>query len=124
LLGSFGLLTLLLAAVGVGGVMAQMVEQRRRDIGIRIALGALASDVRRLVLTQTLRLTFAGIAVGLLGAALAANVLRSLLFGISALDPATFIVVVILLSLVALSAAYTPASRAAKLDPMATLRSE
>ena len=124
LLGSFGLLTLLLAAVGVGGVMAQMVEQRRRDIGIRIALGALASDVRRLVLTQTLRLTFAGIAVGLLGAALAANVLRSLLFGISALDPATFIVVVILLSLVALSAAYIPASRAAKLDPMATLRSE
>lgn len=124
LLGSFGLLTLLIAAVGVGGVMAQMVEQRRRDIGIRIALGALASDVRRLVLTQTLRLTFAGIAVGLLGAALAANVLRSLLFGISALDPATFIVVVILLSLVALSAAYIPASRAAKLDPMATLRSE
>jgi predicted permease len=124
LLGSFGLLTLLLAAVGVGGVMAQMVEQRRRDIGIRIALGALASDVRRLILTQTLRLTFAGIAVGLLAAALAANVLRSLLFGISALDPATFAAVVVLLSGVALSAAYIPANRAAKLDPMDTLRSE
>jgi ABC-type antimicrobial peptide transport system permease subunit len=114
----------LLAAVGVGGVMAQMVEQRRRDIGIRIALGALASDVRRLILTQTLRLTFAGIAVGLLAAALAANVLRSLLFGISALDPATFAAVVVLLSGVALSAAYIPANRAAKLDPMDTLRSE
>ncbi len=124
LLGSFGLLALLLAAVGVGGVMAQMVEQRRHDIGIRIAVGALASDVRRLVLAQTLRLTFAGIAVGILAAALAANVLRSQLYSVSVLDPATFAAVVILLSLVALSAAYLPANRAAKLDPMTILRSE
>jgi putative ABC transport system permease protein len=124
LLGSFGLLTLLLAAIGVGGVMGQMVEQRRRDIGIRMALGARSSDVQHLVLAHALRLTLAGLTVGLLAAAAVAHVLRSLLFGISALDPATFAAVVVLLSLVALLAAYVPAHRAAKLDPIVTLRCE
>lgn len=124
LLGSFGLLTLLLAAIGVGGLMGQMVEQRRKDIGIRMALGAVASDVRRLVLTQAMRLTSAGIAIGLLAAGGVAHLFRSLLFGISALDPATFAAVVLLLSLVALLAAYVPAHRASKLDPITTLRSE
>jgi predicted permease len=124
LLASLGFLTLLLAAIGVGGVMGQMVEQRRRDIGIRMALGALASDVRRLVLGHALRLTLAGMLVGLSGAALVAHVLRGFLFGVSALDPFTFGAVVVLLPVVAMFGAYLPAHRAARLDPMDALRSE
>jgi predicted permease len=124
LLGSFGILTLLLSAIGVSGVMAQMVEQRRHDIGIRMALGAMASDVRRLVLKHALKLTFYGFAGGLLGAAAAARLLRSFLFGVSALDPVTFTAVSVLLAVVALLAAYVPARRAANLDPILTLRSE
>jgi predicted permease len=124
LVGGFGLLTLLLAAIGVGGVMSQMVEQRRRDIGIRMALGAAASDVQRLVLAQALRLTSAGITIGLVAAGVVAHLLRTLLFGISALDPATFAAVVVLLSFVALLAAYVPAHRAAKVDPIAVLHCE
>jgi len=124
LLASLGFLTLVLATIGVGGVMGQMVEQRRQDIGIRMALGALASDVQRLVLGHAMRLTLAGMFVGLLGAAALANVLRSFLFGVSVLDPATFAVVIVLLPIVALLGAYLPALRAAKLDPMDALRSE
>ena len=124
LLGSFGLLTLLLAAIGVGGVMGQTVEQRRRDIGIRMAVGAVPSDIRRLVLGHALRVTSAGIAVGLFAAVAVAHVLRSFLFGISALDPVTFVAVVVLLFLVALLAAHVPARRAARVDPIATLRCE
>jgi predicted permease len=124
LLGCFGMLTLLLSAIGVSGVMAQMVEQRRRDIGIRMALGAMASDVRRLVLRQALKLTLYGFTGGLLGAAAVARLLRSFLFGVSALDPVTFAAVSVLLAVVALLAAYIPAHRAANLDPILTLRSE
>jgi predicted permease len=124
LLGSFGALTLLLSAIGVGGVMGQMVEQRRRDIGIRMALGAMVSDVRQLVLGQALKLTFYGIAGGLLGAAVVTRLLRSFLFGISALDPVTFGGVIVLLCAVALLAAYVPTQRAAKLDPIVILRCE
>jgi len=124
LLGSFGFLTLLLSAIGVSGVMSQMVEQRRRDIGIRMALGALASDVHRLVLRHALKVVLGGIAGGLLAATAVAHLLRSFLFGISALDPVTFGAVIVLLSVVALLAAFVPASRAAKLDPMVTLRSD
>ena len=123
LLASLGFLTLVLATIGVGGVMGQMVEQRRRDIGIRMALGALASDVRRLVLGQAMRLTLAGMIVGLLGAAALSNVLRSFLFGVSVLDPITFACVIVLLPIAALLGAYLPALRAAKLDPMDALRS-
>jgi predicted permease len=124
LLGCFGVLTLLLSAIGVSGVMAQMVEQRRRDIGIRMALGAVASDVRRLVLSHALQLTLYGFIAGLLGAAAVARLLRTFLFGVSALDPVTFAAVSILLAVVALLAAYIPAQRAANLDPILTLRSE
>ena len=124
LLATLGSLTLLLAAVGVGGVMGQMVEQRRQEIGIRMALGALASDIRRFMLGHAMRLTFAGTSVGLVAAAAVARVLRSFLFGVSVLDPVTFAAVIVLLALVALLAAYLPAHRAAKLDPIVTLRSE
>jgi predicted permease len=124
LLGGFGLLTLLLAAIGVSGVMGQMVEQHRQGIGIRMALGAQASDVRRLVLGQALRLTIVGIIVGLAGAAAVARLLSGFLFGISPADPITFAAVVVLLFVVALLAAYVPAHRAARLEPLTILRCE
>ena len=124
LLAGFGGLTLLLAAIGVGGVMGQMVEQRRRDIGVRMALGAMASDIRRMVLRQTLKLAVCGIAAGLLGAAAVARLLRGFLFGMSALDPMTFAAVIVLLCLVALAAGLVPAMRAASINPIETLRME
>ena len=124
LLGSFGLLTLFLASIGVGGVMGQMVEQRRRDMGIRIAVGALPSDIQRLVLSHAVRVTLAGVTVGLLSAVAVVRLLRSFLFGISALDPLTFAAVIALLALVALLAAYVPARRAATVDPIVALHHE
>jgi predicted permease len=123
-LGAFGGLTVLLAAIGVAGVTGQMVEQRRRDIGIRMALGALRSDVHGLVLKHALRLAGWGIAGGLLAAAGVARLLRSFLFGISALDPRMFGGVVVLLAGVAMIAAYLPARWAGRLDPMVVLREE
>lgn len=124
LLGGFGLLTLILAAIGVGGVMGQMVAQRRRDIGIRMALGAAKADVLGLILRRALLLTAAGIAAGIVCAVAIARLLRSFLYGVSVLDPAVFGTVVLLLTLVALAAAFIPALRASKVDPMVTLRCE
>jgi predicted permease len=124
LLGGFGVLTMLLSGVGVGGVMGQMVEQRRRDIGIRMALGALAADVRGLVLGQALKLAVVGVVGGLAGAVVVTRLLRSFLFGISAADPVTFVGVTVLLFLVAIVGAYVPMRRAAKMDPMMVLRSQ
>lgn len=124
LLGSFGLLTLFVAAIGVAGVMGQMVEQRRRDIGIRVALGALATDIRKLVLRHALKMTAIGVTTGLVGAFVAARLLRSFLFGVSALDPVTFAAVPVLLFGLAFLASFIPARRASRLDPIETLRSE
>src|SRR6266480_3142446 len=114
-------MTLFLAAIGVGGVMGQMVEQRRRDIGIRIAVGARPSDIQRLVLSHAFRVTLAGGIVGSLAAGAVARLLRSFLFGISALDPLTFAAVI---ALVAHLAAYVPARRAATVDPIVALHHE
>ena len=124
LLGSFGILTLLLAAIGIGGVMGQMVEQRRRELGIRIALGAEQSDIRRLILRRCLILTMGGIAAGIAGAVAITRVLKSFLYGISGADPVIFAAVVALLCAIGLLAAYIPARRAASIDPMLTLRCE
>lgn len=123
-LAGFALLTLLLAVVGVYGVMTQLVEQRRREIGIRIALGAMSSAVLGLIVRRGLLLVGVGVAAGLAGAMAAARMLRGLLYGVSSYDPLTFAAVVVILSAVAMAASYFPARRAAGIDPSVTLRSE
>jgi ABC-type antimicrobial peptide transport system permease subunit len=124
LLGIFGLLALLLASIGVYGVLAYTVASRTREIGVRMALGAQRRDVLRLVVRQGLALTLAGMLAGL-GLALAATQsLSSLLYGVSASDPATFVAVSALLTAMALLASYLPARRASKADPIIALRYE
>ena len=124
LFSAFAGLAVFLAAVGVYGVLSFAVAQRKGEIGIRMALGASASDVSRLILTQGMKPAFAGIFVGLIGASIAAQVLRSLLFGVAPSDPVTFTIVPLLLAAVAALASYVPAWRAARIDPTVTLRAE
>lgn len=122
--GSFGLLALLLAAVGIYGVVAYTTRQRIHEIGIRIALGARKGDVFRQVLGQGLRLTVAGLVVGVAVSLVATRFLRGLLFGVGAADWLTFATVAVLLCVVALAACYVPARRAASIEPMQALRTE
>jgi predicted permease len=122
--GSFGLLALVLAAVGIYGVVAYTTRQRTHEIGIRMALGASKGDVFRQVLGQGLRLTVAGLAVGLAVSLVITRFLRGMLFGIGTADWLTFATVAVALCLVALLACFVPARRAASVDPMQALRTE
>jgi predicted permease len=123
-LGVFGLVALLLSAVGVYGITSYAVAQRTHEIGIRLALGAQLGDVLRLVLNHGLKLTIIGAAIGLFGAYLATRAITSVLYGVSATDPLTFGVVSLLLVGVALIACYVPARRATKVEPLVALRNE
>ncbi|MGH9854812.1 MAG: FtsX-like permease family protein, partial [Blastocatellia bacterium] len=119
-----GALALFLSMLGLYGVLAFAVGERRREIGIRMALGAERSDVLRLVVAQGLRLTLVGVGIGLLAAYATTRMVKSLLYGVSATDPLTFVVIALLLALVALAACWIPARRATKVDPMIALKCE
>jgi putative ABC transport system permease protein len=124
LLTLFAALALTLAVLGVYAVMAYSVAQRTREFGVRMALGAAAPDVIRLVFANGLRLVAAGLVIGVLGSLLASRLMSALLFGVSATDPGTFAAVAVIQAAVAAVALYLPARRASRLHPAIALRSE
>ncbi len=124
MLGIFAALALTLAAVGIYGVLAYAVAQRRGEIGVRISLGARGVDVLRLVVGQGMKLALIGLTLGLLGALAVTRLIDSLLFDVTATDPTTFAFVAVMLTLVALAACTVPAWRASRVDPVIALRAE
>jgi putative ABC transport system permease protein len=124
LLGAFAALALLLAGVGIYGVVSYTVTQATHDIGVRMALGADARTVLAAVLKNAMGMAAVGIALGAAGAVAATRVMKDLLFGVSATDPLTFGAVALMLAAVTLLASYIPALRAARVDPMVALRCE
>jgi putative ABC transport system permease protein len=124
LLASFALLALLLAAVGLYGTLAYAVDQRTREIGIRMAIGAQPREVLRMIVARGLRLAVTGTAIGLAGALAVSRLLRGMLFGVSATDPVTFVSVAAVMIVVAVAACWVPARRAMRVDPIVALRYE
>ena len=124
LLAIFGALALLIAGAGIGGIMALAVSQRVKEIGVRMTLGAQPSAILRMILSQSLLLAAAGVAIGALGALALTGLFRSLLFQVAPTDPMTFIVVALVLIACALLASFLPARRAASIDPIVALRNE
>ncbi len=121
-LGAFGLLALVLAAIGLYGVMAYLVTQRTQEIGVRMALGASAGDVRRMVVRQGMTLAVTGIVVGVLAGLALGRAASGLLYNVGAVDPVTFVVIPLMLGVVALVATLVPAHRATRIDPLLALR--
>jgi len=124
LLGVFGVVALVLAAVGIYGIMSHAVKRRTREIGIRMALGARPNDVLRLVVRQGMSLAAIGLVIGIAAALVATQLLKRMLFGVSATDPLTFSVIVVVLAAVAFVASWVPARRAVLTDPTLALRSD
>jgi ABC-type antimicrobial peptide transport system permease subunit len=124
MLGIAGAMALVLGIVGIYGVMSYAVSQRRREIGVRLALGAQQPALRRMFVRHGLRLSAVGVAVGLCASAGLMRLMKSLLFGISPLDPVTYAAVPMVLAAAAMIASYLPARRAASVDPVEALRAE
>jgi ABC-type antimicrobial peptide transport system permease subunit len=124
LIGVFALCALVLAIVGLYGVIALIVGQRRREIGVRVALGARPADVVRMVLSESSRMTIAGVVSGIVGAMALTRVLTSMLYGVSTTDVTTFTVSAVIVAFVASAAGFVPARRAARVDPTVALRAD
>ena len=124
LLSAFAILALLLAAIGIYGVISYAVSQRTREIGVRMALGATPAGMLRLILSESLQLIFVGVVIGIAAALGLTRMLASLLYGITSTDPLIFLSVTVLLVAIALAACLIPARRAMRIDPMVALRHE
>ena len=124
MLGGFALFALILASLGVYGLISYSVNQRTQEIGIRMALGASARNVQTRIVVQTLQLAAAGMAIGAVASLALARGLSGLLFGVTATDPATFLGMLVVLAAVATLAGYLPARRASRIDPLVALRAE